>query len=62
MLDQNTDRMWMVIGAIVVGAAIIGVVSVAFPDLMDSIITSFEEMLGTYVAPTTAINPFGKLF
>lgn len=70
MLDQNTDRMWMVIGAIVVGAAIIGVVSLAFPQMMNNIIGKFTTMLnGSFKAPkigegvgSAAINVIGSLF
>ncbi|MEB8740602.1 hypothetical protein P4H13_26830 [Bacillus cereus] len=42
MLDQNTDRSWWMIGAVVVG-----VVSVAFPDLTKSVISVFTEKLSS---------------
>ncbi|AFH87091.1 hypothetical protein [Bacillus anthracis] len=47
MLDQNTDRSWWMIGAVVVGAALVGVVSVAFPDLTHSAINVFTDKLSS---------------
>ncbi|AAM26185.1 hypothetical protein BAN44_5643 [Bacillus anthracis] len=47
MLDQNTDRSWWMIGAVVVGAALVGVVSVAFPDLTHSVINVFTDKLSS---------------
>lgn len=43
MLDQNTDRMWYVIGAVIVGAAIIFLVNSSFPQLFASVGTTFER-------------------
>lgn len=37
MLDQNTDRMWYVIGAVIVGAALIFLVNSSFPQLFASV-------------------------
>ncbi|MFJ8369671.1 hypothetical protein ACIQ61_25960 [Bacillus cereus] len=45
MLDQNTDRSWWMIGAVIVGAALVGIVSVAFPDLTQSVIGLFKTKL-----------------
>lgn len=45
MLDQNTDRMWFVIGAVIVGAAIIALANLMFPNLFDSIMASFENAI-----------------
>lgn len=42
MLDQNTDRSWWMIGSIVVGAAIIGIALVAFPEVFDMVIDYFK--------------------
>lgn len=41
MLDQNTDRMWFVIGALVVGAGIILLANKALPE-------AFANVTGTY--------------
>lgn len=41
MLDQNTDRSWWMIGSIIVGAAVIGVAKVAFPEVFDSVVNYF---------------------
>ena len=43
MLDQNTDRMWFVIGAVIVGAAIIFIANGTLPTLFASVSESFEE-------------------
>ena len=44
MLDQNTDRMWFVIGAVIVGAAIIFIANGTLPTLFASVGGSFEEI------------------
>ncbi|AJI09032.1 hypothetical protein SNE23_29895 (plasmid) [Bacillus sp. RA(2023)] len=45
MLDQNTDRTWWMIGAVVVGALLIGAAKVAFPEVFDSVVDSFKNTL-----------------
>jgi hypothetical protein len=45
MLDQNTDRTWWMIGAVVVGALLIAAAKVAFPQVFDSVITYFTSTL-----------------
>ena len=42
MLDQNTDRMWYVIGALVVGAGIILLANKALPEVFANITNSFN--------------------
>ena len=42
MLDQNTDRMWFVIGAVIVGAAIIFIANGSLPTLFASVADTFE--------------------
>lgn len=42
MLDQNTDRMWYVIGALVVGAGIILLANKTMPDAFASISHTFK--------------------
>lgn len=45
MLDQNTDRSWWMIGAVIVGALLIGLAKVAFPEVFDLVITFFKDMI-----------------
>ncbi|HDG0758832.1 TPA: hypothetical protein PFB29_000884 [Enterococcus faecium] len=47
MLDQNTDRSWWMIGAVIVGAVLIGTAKVAFPEVFDTVITFFKNMIPT---------------
>lgn len=52
MLDQNTDRMWYVIGAVLIGAALILGANTLFPGLMSSVSTSFiSAMSGAVMIP-----------
>lgn len=44
MLDQNTDRMWYVIGAVLVGASIILLANKTMPQLFASVAGSFENL------------------
>jgi len=45
MLDQNTDRTWWMIGAVVVGALLITAGKLAFPELFDTVIDRFTDTL-----------------
>ncbi|MEB9506455.1 hypothetical protein P4J13_21210 [Bacillus anthracis] len=45
MLDQNTDRTWWMIGAVVVGALLIAAAKVAFPEVFDSVVNYFNNTL-----------------
>ncbi|MDM5335792.1 hypothetical protein QUF84_00580 [Fictibacillus enclensis] len=45
MLDQNTDRSWWMIGAVIVGALLIGTAKVAFPQVFYLVITFFKNMI-----------------
>ncbi|PTY92323.1 hypothetical protein [Heyndrickxia sporothermodurans] len=45
MLDQNTDRTYWMIGAVVVVAILIGAAKVAFPDLFNDVIAKFTSTL-----------------
>ena len=56
MLDQNTDRMWYVIGALVVGAGIILLANGTLPSLFASVTETFE---GT---STEALNVIDSLY
>lgn len=43
MLDQNTDRMWYVIGAVIIGAAIILILNGTVPQIFASVADTFED-------------------
>ena len=45
MLDQNTDRSWWMIGAVIVGAVLIGLAKVAFPEVFETVMTFFKSMI-----------------
>lgn len=45
MLDQNTDRMWYVIGALVVGAGIILLANKALPEVFANVTKSFNGVV-----------------
>ncbi|EUJ34180.1 hypothetical protein [Brochothrix campestris] len=45
MLDQNTDRSWWMIGAVIVGAVLIGLAKVAFPEVFEMVMTFFKNMI-----------------
>lgn len=45
MLDQNTDRMYWMIGAVVVVGILIAVARVAFPELFNTVIDMFTGIL-----------------
>ena len=47
MLDQNTDRMWFVIGALVVGAGIILLANQLFPTMFNKITDSFSGVVNS---------------
>lgn len=70
MLDQNTDRMWFVIGAVLVGAAVIAAAMYFFGGegsiVFESLGTFFDNLTGKATenmgniefreAPATTIN------
>ena len=60
MLDQNTDRMWFVIGAVIVGAAIIFIANGTIPELFASVTESFEEAAGEATNVMEEITPLGS--
>lgn len=57
MLDQNTDRMWYVIGAVIIGAAIILILNGTAPDLFASIGESFKEKTEEAISVIDSIDP-----
>lgn len=56
MLDQNTDRMWYVIGAVLVGAAIILIANGTLPDMFASVTDSFENVSKNAVEGVEQLN------
>ena len=60
MLDQNTDRSWWMIGAVIIGALIIGLAKVAFPEVFDLVIGFFKSMVPSSLGMVaTSINFLG---
>ena len=49
MLDQTTDRMWYMIGAILLGAAIIGAMLFFMPEAFASVGGMFDDFIGKVV-------------
>lgn len=45
MLDQNTDRTWWMIGAVLVGAALVYAANAAYPEVFSSVVTYFKSAL-----------------
>lgn len=45
MLDQNTDRMWFVIGALVVGAGIILLANKAIPEIFANTVSAMNNIV-----------------
>jgi hypothetical protein len=45
MLEQNTDRMWWMIGTVVVGVILIAGAKYAYPEVFNSVIDSFKSTL-----------------
>ena len=60
MLDQNTDRMWFVIGALVVGAGIILLANQLFPTMFNKITDSFSGVVGKGTTQVDGISVFSK--
>ncbi len=56
MLDQNTDRMWYVIGAIVIGAAIIAMGLNIFDESFDSVEDNYSQLLAISTFNVDDIN------
>ncbi|KGX85186.1 hypothetical protein [Pontibacillus litoralis] len=47
MLDQNTDRTYWMIGAVVVVAILIAAAKIAFPEIFNQVIDQFKNTLTT---------------
>ena len=60
MLDQNTDRMWFVIGAVIVGAAIIFIANGTLPTLFASVSDNFDGKADEASAVIEDIQPMGR--
>lgn len=57
MLDQNTDRTYWVIGAVLIVGVLIGAAYIAFPKLFGSVMQKFTDTLKNFKDPTKAILP-----
>lgn len=57
MLDQNTDRMWFVIGALVVGGGIILIANKTVPDAFANVLDRFEQVSDEGVKVMTLFTP-----
>jgi len=53
MLDQNTDRSWWMIGAVIVGAALVGLAKKLFPQQFNSVMDFFTSMIPTGLGTIT---------
>ena len=72
MLDQNTDRMWFVIGALVVGAGIILLANKMLPNMFSEVVHAFENPLEAFnssedddlrkITWMKTINDFSKIY
>lgn len=60
MLDQNTDRMWYVIGAVIIGAAIILIMNKTMPELFASVGDTFQDTIDRTVTIDTDFEVVGK--
>ena len=58
MLDQNTDRMWYVIGAVLIGAAIIFGMSTLMPEAFAGVNDNMQQAIG---AVSVRIDQFSDL-
>lgn len=57
MLDQNTDRMWYVIGAVIIGASIILILNGTAPELFASVADTLKGKTEEVTAITDGIGP-----
>lgn len=51
MLENNSDRMWWVIGTLLVGAALITTAKLVFPEMFDSVMEFFKTSLASVTKP-----------
>jgi hypothetical protein len=47
MLDQNSDRAWWMVGAVIVGALMIGIAQVVFPEVFSQVTDFLKNMIPT---------------
>lgn len=57
MLDQNTDRLWYVIGSVLIGAAIILLLNGTVPDLFAQVAGTYEEKTGEATNAIEYLSP-----
>lgn len=61
MLDQNTDRMWYVIGAVLIGGIIIAAAVVLFETtVFESITDSLEGLMGKATKASDSVKSAPK--
>lgn len=60
MLDQNTDRMWYVIGALVVGAGIILLANNMVPDIFAKVTGSMENIVTNNIGMVKKVRVGGE--
>ena len=58
MLDQNTDRMWYVIGAVLIGAAIIFGMNTLMPEAFASVSDSFTDIAEVAREGVSGLHPY----
>lgn len=61
MLDQNTDRLWYVIGAVLIGGAIILLLNGTAPNLFAQVAGTYEELTEEATDATESLTD-GNLF
>ncbi len=49
VLDQNTDRTWWMIGALVIGVAIVAAIKLAFPDFVQQVVQQFQTLMNKWL-------------
>lgn len=51
-MPENVDRLWWTIGIVIIGAALVGIAIVAFPELLNEIIQFFKDSIVQKSIPT----------
>lgn len=59
MLDQNTDRSWWMIGSVVIGALLIGLAKLAFPEMFNTVMAFFKSSIPTKLGMVSTITDLG---
>lgn len=61
MLDQNTDRMWFVIGALVIGAGIILLANKTMPELFANVSNSLSSVTNEGIGNAGSLMVYGEV-